>query len=238
MHRLRARGYRDSVLPAEGGTVYGRNLSFVVVGSICGSFLVNAAMIACGQVRELPEADAQPQADATEPVAAMLPPGLIVAYAGAQPPEGWLLCDGHPVSRSTYAALFGAVGDTWGKGDAVTTFNLPDLRGRFLRGVDAGAGRDPDAPTRVAINAGGNIGDAVGSLQGDAMQGHAHAIDQLLLVGNTDAMGVARIARSDQPSTAFRITSNALISDGVHGTPQVSNETRPQNANVTYIIKI
>ena len=218
--------------------MYGKHLSFVVVGSICGSFLVNAAMLACGRVRELSEADAQTQADALEPAAAMLPPGLIVAYAGAQPPDGWLLCDGHPVSRSTYAALFGAVGDTWGKGDAVTTFNLPDLRGRFLRGVDGGTGRDPDAAARVAISAGGNMGDAVGSLQGDSMQGHAHAIDQLLLVGNTDAMGVARIARSDQMSSAFRITSNALISDGVHGAPQISSETRPQNANVTYIIKI
>ena len=221
--------------------MHARNLSFVVAGSICGSFLVNAAMMACGKVSSLPEADAQTptQADATEPSAgAMLPSGMIVAYAGAQPPEGWLPCDGRAVSRATYASLYGVVGNTWGRGDAATTFNLPDQRGRFLRGVDGGAGHDPDAAMRISINDGGNMGDAVGSLQRDAMQGHAHATDQLLLVGNTDAQGTARIAKSDQPSVPFRITTNALISDGAHGVPQISGETRPQNASVNYIIKI
>ena len=217
------------------------NVSLVVAGSICGSFLVNAAMVACGNVRPLPEADAQtpPQADATEPGSgAVLPSGMIVAYAGAQPPAGWLPCDGRAVSRTTYAALYGVVGNTWGRGDATTTFNLPDLRGRFLRGVDGGAGHDPDASTRISINDGGNMGDMVGSLQRDAMQGHAHAIDQLLLVGNTDGQGTARIAKSDQGSVPFRITTNALISDGAHGVPQIAEETRPQNASVNYIIKI
>jgi hypothetical protein len=70
------------------------------------------------------------------------------------------------------------------------------------------------------------------------MQGHAHAIDQLLLVGDTDAMGTARIAKSDRPSSPFRITTNALLSDGAHGVPQIAGETRPQNASVHYIIKI
>ena len=70
------------------------------------------------------------------------------------------------------------------------------------------------------------------------MQGHAHAIDQLLLVGDTDNMGTARIGKSDAQPAAFRITTNALISDGAHGVPQIAGETRPQNASVNYIIKI
>lgn len=60
--------------------------------------------------------------------------GTIVAYGGAAAPTGWLLCDGSAVSRTTYAALFTAIGTTFGVGDGSTTFNLPDLRDRFPLG--------------------------------------------------------------------------------------------------------
>ena len=55
--------------------------------------------------------------------------GVIQMYAGTTPPDGWLLCDGSAVSRTTYAALFAVIGTTYGAGDGSTTFNLPDLRG-------------------------------------------------------------------------------------------------------------
>jgi hypothetical protein len=71
------------------------------------------------------------------------PIGTVVAFAGPAAPTGYLLCDGAAVSRSTYKDLFAVLGTTWGIGNGSTTFNLPDLRGRFLRGVDGGAGRDP-----------------------------------------------------------------------------------------------
>lgn len=61
--------------------------------------------------------------------------GAITAYAGVSIPPGFLLCDGSAVSRSTYAALFTALGTTYGVGDGSTTFNLPDLRGRAAVGV-------------------------------------------------------------------------------------------------------
>src|ERR1051325_6033662 len=83
-------------------------------------------------------------ADATAPA------GSVVAFAGPVAPTGWLLCDGSQVSRTTYASLFAAIGTAWGNGDALTTFNLPDMRGRFLRGTDHGLGSDPDAASRVA----------------------------------------------------------------------------------------
>lgn len=212
------------------------NLSFVVVGSICGSFLVNAAMLACGNVKSYPDAG-QAQADAMAG-GATVPPGMIVAFGGSVPPEGWLLCDGHPVSRNSYSALFGAIGDAWGKGDSVTTFNLPDLRGRFLRGTDSGAGRDPDVGGRVAINPGGNTGDNVGSVQGDSFQGHAHAINSMRVASIDNSFGAERIGQSTQNSTPFRMVSDAIIADATHGNPRISIETRPQNANVNYIIKI
>lgn len=68
------------------------------------------------------------------------PPGSVKAYAGAAAPTGYLLCDGAAVSRTTYARLFAAVGVVFGAGDGVTTFNLPDLRGRAPIGAGAGAG--------------------------------------------------------------------------------------------------
>ena len=89
------------------------------------------------------------------------PPGVILPYGGAVAPDGWLMCDGYAVNRTTYASLFAAIGTAWGNGDNSTTFNLPDMRGRFPRGKDAiplGGGskstNDPDSATRVALIAG------------------------------------------------------------------------------------
>ena len=67
-----------------------------------------------------------------------LPAGITVDYGGTTAPSGgWLLCDGSAVSRTTYAALFAAIGTTFGIGDGSTTFNLPDTRGRFTLGKAA-----------------------------------------------------------------------------------------------------
>lgn len=67
------------------------------------------------------------------------PPGSLMAFAASSAPTGWLTCDGSAVSRASYAALFAVIGTTWGVGDGSTTFNLPDLRGQFLRGYDSRA---------------------------------------------------------------------------------------------------
>jgi microcystin-dependent protein len=65
-----------------------------------------------------------------------VPSGTIMAYAGTTAPSGWVLCSGAAISRSTNAALFAAIGTTYGAGDGSTTFNLPDLRGRTIFGLD------------------------------------------------------------------------------------------------------
>jgi len=66
-----------------------------------------------------------------------MPVGAILSYAGGVAPPGYLLCDGAAVSRTTYAALFAAVGTIYGAGDNATTFNVPDLRNQFIRGLDS-----------------------------------------------------------------------------------------------------
>lgn len=65
-----------------------------------------------------------------------IPSGMLAPFAGTSAPSGWFLCYGQAVSRTTYAALFTAIGTTYGTGDGSTTFNLPDLRGRTIAGVD------------------------------------------------------------------------------------------------------
>lgn len=63
------------------------------------------------------------------------PAGIVMPFAGSTAPQGYLLCDGSAVSRTDYAALFTAIGTTYGVGDGSTTFNVPDLSGRVVLGV-------------------------------------------------------------------------------------------------------
>lgn len=89
------------------------------------------------------------------------PAGVINPFAGTVSPEGWLLCKGAEISRSTYADLYAVTGDTFGAGDGSTTFNLPDLEGRF----PWGAGYDTDASGLLR---------ALGSTGGDVKLGVEH----------------------------------------------------------------
>ena len=107
------------------------------------------------------------------------PSGTIVAFAGAQVPSGWLLCDGRAVSRATFADLFSALGSAWGAGDGSTTFNLPDLRGRT--GVGAGAG--PGLSPRVLAQ---TVGEETHTLTLAEMPSHTHS---LTTIPGTDTGG-------------------------------------------------
>jgi microcystin-dependent protein len=178
----------------------------------------------------------------------LVPPGTVVAYAGDTPPPGWLLCDGSAVNRTTYVALFSALGTAHGEGNGDTTFNLPDYRGTFLRGVDMGAGRDPDAASRTAPGPGGNSGDAVGSVQDDQMQSHRHLdsghrhyyktqrIDDYRTVENGSGETVADDSYSWYDSgTAYANLGDPYPSTA--GSVRHGQETRPKNANVIWIIR-
>lgn len=71
---------------------------------------------------------------------ATTPTGVVVPFAGATPPAGYLLCAGQSISRTAYAGLFAAIGTAYGAGDGSTTFALPDLRGRVVAGLDSMGG--------------------------------------------------------------------------------------------------
>lgn len=61
------------------------------------------------------------------------PTGMVAMYGGSIAPSGWVICDGSPISRTTFSALFSAIGTLWGAGDGVTTFNVPNMQQKFPR---------------------------------------------------------------------------------------------------------
>ena len=139
------------------------------------------------------------------------PPGAVIAFAGQTAPSGWLLCQGQAVSRTVYADLFAAIGTTYGVGDNSTTFNLPDLRGEFIRGFDAGRGVD--------------VGRAFGSAQADAFKSHSHDIPH-----NFDSATAGDfISGNDGPNNTPGTASPTAAVGG--------SETRPRNVAMQYIIK-
>lgn len=69
-----------------------------------------------------------------------LPPGSTISYAGDTAPAGWIMCDGRAVARVEFSALFAIIGTKYGIGDNVSTYNVPDLRGRAIIGAGSGAG--------------------------------------------------------------------------------------------------
>jgi len=163
---------------------------------------------------------------------ALCPPGTIMAYGGDTAPAGWLMCTGEAVSRSAYPDLLAVVGTRFGSGNNSTTFNIPDLRGRFLRGRDANAGRDPDRASRTTMNPGGSAGDAVGSIQGDEFRMHTHDYQDIY---HSEYNGVTVVPNNrgsgdtDGDNRGYEISRTTANRGG--------NETRPLNASVNYIIK-
>jgi len=158
-------------------------------------------------------------------------PGTIAYFARSSPPEGWLKCDGSAVSRVTYANLFTAIGETYGAGDGSTTFNLPDLRGEFVRGWDDGRGVDS--------------GRVFGSAQMDALQGHKHRLPSAYSGGTANApygtfgSTPQTFNHSDGATTSNgHLSSTPSDDDGTNGSPRVAVETRSRNVALLACIKI
>lgn len=151
--------------------------------------------------------------------------------------SGWMFCDGTSLPIKGHWPLFGVIGRAYG-GDT-KTFRLPDLRGRFIRGVTGDldpseAVRDTDIDKRKESASGGNIRNHVGSLQRDAFQGHEHdynGVDQTALPpvlgpGDAPTYGIMKETTSSK---------EPLSPDG---DPRMAKETRPVNLYLNYIIRV
>jgi len=159
------------------------------------------------------------------------PVGAVLPFAGTTAPTNFLVCDGSAVSRTDYANLFALIGESFGQGDNSTTFNIPDLRGRFVRGVDGSAGRDPDKASRTSSATGGNTGNNVGSVQGDAFEGHDHQGNYYGTNGNTTGNGPYTGVAAVSAGTALGPATSKVVAEGS------STETRPINIYLNYIIR-
>lgn len=103
-----------------------------------------------------------------------VPAGTVADFAGSSAPDGWLLCYGQAVSRTTYADLYAAIGTQYGTGDGSTTFNLPDCRGRVAAGKDDMGG---SAASRLTNGVSGVAGATLGAVGGSqAMKQHSHSV--------------------------------------------------------------
>src|SRR5262245_12587947 len=152
-----------------------------------------------------------------------LPVGTIITYTSETPPPGFLECDGSQRSRADYAALFAVVGTAFGGGDGALTFNLPDLRARFLRGWAHGSPLDPHRDFRFPIYFGGINGDRVGSYQHHDVGPHSHNVNAGIL---NPFGGFNSITGGNALGFATGFTDNNF-----------GSETRPVNAGVMFAIK-
>lgn len=135
--------------------------------------------------------------------------GGVQAFAGSAAPAGWLKCNGAAISRTAYADLFAVIGTTYGAGDGNSTFNIPDLRGEFLRGWDNGRGVD--------------AGRALGSAQADELKAHTHDLDTTGMGG-----GYAGPNEGGLHSGTGKITPTEATG---------GSETRPRNIAMMFCIK-
>ena len=139
-----------------------------------------------------------------------LPAGAIMPFAMNSVPTNWKACDGSAVSRTTYAALFSAIGVLYGAGNGTTTFNLPDLRGYFLRGS--------------GTNSDGTAAGTFGAKQADELESHSHTVNR----GTTSGANFFAVS-----ATGVTLSGSPRTSGSTGGT-----ETRPKNIAMLFCIKV
>jgi microcystin-dependent protein len=118
-----------------------------------------------------------------------MPIGAVLDFAGSSAPAGWLLCFGQAINRTTFASLFAVIGTTYGVGDGVTTFNLPDYRGRVTAGKDNMGGVPAGLIGTVVTDSGVITGTTLGSAGGSS----THAQTNGELSAHTHSLSVTQV---------------------------------------------
>lgn len=166
------------------------------------------------------------------------PIGSIIPYGGATAPNGWLICQGQAISRTTYTELFAIIGTTFGSGNGSTTFNIPDLRNKAAMGAGTtgslGASQLAQLPniTGQINNKSGTFGvmgfssgtgSFTGALKGSEAKGAVYTGQQ-----NTSACKVVSLDASNSGASTDINGNNVYVNNG---------ETRPANIRLNFIIK-
>lgn len=136
-----------------------------------------------------------------------VPIGTVLPWPSITIPDGHFECNGQAISRTTFSELFAVLGTSFGSGDGITTFNVPDLRAEFIRGLDRGRGID--------------VNRLLGSSQADDFKSHTHTITSIWDNGGTSGL------REGGGTQRGNVSTNAA-----GGT-----ETRPRNVALVFIIK-
>lgn len=152
-------------------------------------------------------------------------PGLIMMWTKTAAPDGYLECAGQAVSRTTYADLFDVLGVAFGDGDGTTTFNLPDLRGEFVRGWDNGRGVD--------------AGRYIGSEQADQMQRITGSYMPYHNSYGASVSGAFTHEGDTYGGTGVDYVAGKALKFDSYFSPgaRVGDETRPRNLALMYVIK-
>jgi len=145
----------------------------------------------------------------------IVPAGTVIPYGSTSAPYGYIKCNGAAISRTVYADLFAAIGTNFGGGDGSTTFNVPDLRGEFIRGWDDGRGIDS--------------GRSFASFQNHQFQDHYHAYQD-----HTAGFGYqTHYSGPHGPTHHYDQSRNT----GSPANGNYGSETRPRNVAMLYCIK-
>ncbi len=136
-----------------------------------------------------------------------VPVGAVFYFAMSQAPVNYLVCDGSAISRETYSDLFTAIGTTYGTGDGTTTFNLPNLIGKFAEGANSNIGDNVDAGLPEIQGYQNFARYSVLGSYGGAL-GHVY---------KTDSSGVTHLSTSGQIGEYYTVEFNASKSNSIYG---------------------
>jgi microcystin-dependent protein len=157
------------------------------------------------------------------------PLGTINAFGGSTAPEGWLLCQGQAISRTTYADLFAVIGTAFGAGDGSTTFNVPDLRGEFLRGAGTNS--------HSGQGSGGDVGFHQDATEFPNLYGK-NSSPQFGYVATDANYAFEQITKSDAEIKTGNTKYSLITTDAFADTTAMDRYTaRPTNTSVNYMIK-
>ena len=147
--------------------------------------------------------------------------GMVMPFGCTSPPTGWLECNGASLSTSSYSNLYNQIGYTWGGSGG--NFNIPDLRGEFLRNFDEGRGADP--------------GRSFATYQGYALQGHNHFWQSWAGYQGTGDKNPNNRGYGHNGPFGNSVKSQTLTNQPGYPTASWAPETRPRNKTLNYCIK-